>query len=743
MNPPCLKLPLLVIALLLCTLAGPHLLCAQENAQPVTIESVELGFGGTYKVGHWSPVKVIVSAGDRTVQVRPELSVPDGDGVQTFFVTPDRSTLQIPAGSRATIRAHVKPGRSDGELTVRLMDGDAEVASRVFPAGSFEKSLRSTDELIVAFGSPVGLADAVRKARRHRSREAAIQTVQSAEDAPIRWYGYDAVDWVVVTTSEVGAFERLTEEQFAAVDRWLQLGGRLVLCVGRRGGEIFAPGSRLARFAPGDSPEVISQRITSGLENYAGADDRLDSVGGQRARRFSVPMTAFRNVRGLVESEELGAAAGRLPTIIRSPYGLGQVVLVAFDPDLAPFDRWQGRPVMMARILQMAALDRRAEPDVEARIGRVAHLGYDDMAGQLRSALDQFQGVTRVRFSWVAGLIAAYILLIGPGDYLLLKKFRRMHWTWITFPVVTLAFCLIAYGLVGRLAGRQLHITQVDLVDVDVERSVLRGSSWTHVYSPVAQTFDFSLATSDVWSGSGGDSKGELLAWQGLPGEGLGGLDTTSASALFAESYRIRLPDAGQSAAAITDMPFEVSGSKSLSGTWWDQGHLSVDRELAVDGNGLLSGRLRNPLSIELSDCRVMYQNWIYPLAGVLVPGETVSFDGVSPRNLQWHLTRRRVIDTKDIGTPWDRSSLDIPRMMEVMMFYRAAGGETYTGLTHRYQGRIDLSDHLRGGRAILVGRGKAAASQLHRDGRPLRENYDRHWTIYRLIFPVDEPDGG
>jgi hypothetical protein len=413
-------------------------------------------------------------------------------------------------------------------------------------------------------------------------------------------------------------------------------------------------------------------------------------------------------------------------------------VFVAFDPDLTPFREWQGRSALMARILQMTSPDRNREPNVESRVGRVAHLGYDDMIGQLRCALDQFEGVTRIQFSWVAGLIAAYILLIGPGDYLLLKKFRRMHWTWVTFPLVTLAFCLIAYLLVGALTGNRLHINQVDLVDVDVESSVVRGASWTHVYSPVAQTFDLSLTTSPVRPGMQDVPQGTLLAWQGLPGEGLGGLDTASVSALFTEPYRILQPQATGEAAAIAGMPIEVSGSKSLLGQWWDCGDL-VDGEhtLQVDHNGLLSGQLYNPLSMELSDCRVLFQNWIYPLTGSLKPGGAVSFGGVSPRNLQWYLTRRRVVDTKDVGTPWDQAGLDVQRIMEVMMFYRAAGGETYTGLTHRYQAHIDLSDHIRCGRAILVGRAKAPATGLLRDGHSLAENYDRHWTIYRLVFPV------
>jgi hypothetical protein len=189
-------------------------------------------------------------------------------------------------------------------------------------------------------------------------------------------------------------------------------------------------------------------------------------------------------------------------------------------------------------------------------------------------------------------------------------------------------------------------------------------------------------------------------------------------------------------------MPIEVAGSKSLAGLWWTEASGTSTGGLTVDSNGLLNGRLSNPLDIELSDCAVLYENWIYPLAGSLSPRESVSFDGISPRNLEWYLTRRRVVDTKDVGTPWDPMGTDVPRIMEVLMFYQAAGGSTYTGLTHRYQPHLDLSDHLRSGRAILVGRGSTPASQWLRGGQSLAANYDRHWAFYRLIFPVHEPEG-
>ena len=44
-------------------------------------------------------------------------------------------------------------------------------------------------------------------------------------------------------------------------------------------------------------------------------------------------------------------------------------------------------------------------------------LAFDQMAGQLRSALDQFTKVRLVPFWVIVVLILVYLVLIGPGDY--------------------------------------------------------------------------------------------------------------------------------------------------------------------------------------------------------------------------------------------------------------------------------------------------------------------------------------
>jgi hypothetical protein len=121
--------------------------------------------------------------------------------------------------------------------------------------------------------------------------------------------------------------------------------------------------------------------------------------------------------------------------------------------------------------------------------------------------------------------------------------------------------------------------------------------------------------------------------------------------------------------------------------------------------------------------------------------GQRVQMAELPPLNLEARLTQRRVENTKDISTPWEPDSVDIPRIMQMVMFHESARGKNYTGLTHRYQPRLDLSEHVRLGQAVLVGRAEKPAARLGTSEMeaPAADAEDiTSYTWFRIILPVN-----
>jgi hypothetical protein len=85
--------------------------------------------------------------------------------------------------------------------------------------------------------------------------------------------------------------------------------------------------------------------------------------------------------------------------------------------------------------------------------------------------------------------------------------------------------------------------------------------------------------------------------------------------------------------------------------------------------------------------------------------------------------------------TPWNQSSADVPRILQMLSFYRAAKGQVYTRMAHRFQRGIDWSDHVTAGRAVLWGRSLDPGAELQLHGPSIAHRQD--WTYYRLLIPV------
>jgi len=445
-----------------------------------------------------------------------------------------------------------------------------------------------------------------------------------------------------------------------------------------------------------------------------------------------VPQLA--DVQGIVEVQE----SDDMPLVIRTPRGFGQIIFLATDLDHEPLSKWPDRPELVNRLLEPPVVPSDESPVSSA----VMQPGYRDMAGQLRSAMDRYDGVRMMPFWGVAVLIVVYLLLIGPCDYLFLRRIGRMRWTWITFPTVVVVFCLGAYGLAHYLKDDRVRVNQVDLVDIDVASKLVRGTSWVSIFSPKTETYDLTfrpnpaaLARLDT-----PDTR-VLLGWFGLPGEALGGMNPQATTLVAcSESYELS-PQLGQ----ISGMPISVRSTKCLTARWQAPMAAGIDADLTSRQQSL-SGTITSRLTFPLSDCLLAYDRWVYQI-DLIEPGKPIRIDSTVRRSeLRTLLTGQRVVaDAKkhsyhQESTPYDMSSRDVSYILQKMMFFEAAGGRRYTNLTNGYQRFVDLSELLKTGRAVLIAAvpDDHHGAELLRDGRPLDETKENRVTFYRFVLPVE-----
>ena len=528
-TPRHMRLGLLLVGLVTVSQAPPTMAEAKAIA---TIEEVRVGIDGAYKLGQWTPVQARIRAGAEAFRGRLIVQAADPNGVAAQHVGVE---FDIRADGVESVTTYVKFGQVASDLRVTAASSDGRYASRRVSAEQLPPALTTGQQLIMTLGNELSIAH-VKTTRNGADLERVVdRRITTLSDLPRHWLGYSSLDALLVTTSSDTDFAQIDAQQWAALRCWVELGGTVIACGATRAEAMFGPNGPLGWLLPGELEGVANQRQTTGIEQFAEASRRLDQVGAS-SFSFSLPMAVIRNPRGKVEATE-GFGAQQSAAVIRGSVGLGRVVFVAFDLDLSPFSQWPDQPRLLARLLGFALDEAGDDESVHAGLGPVTHVGFSDLSGQLRHALDQFSGVRLVPFSWIAGLMVAYVAIIGPLDYWLLRRWGRHEWTWLTFGSSVILFTALAVVLAHRWKGHEFRCNQVTLIDMDLASGMVRGTTWAHLFSP--RTSQIALQTQPRATFTWATPPQQATSWQGLPGDGFGGLDRRDRIETFKRPYQI------------------------------------------------------------------------------------------------------------------------------------------------------------------------------------------------------------
>ena len=687
----------------------------------MTIESV--GIQNHFKLGHWTDVTVKVTA-KGSLNGTLLVSARDGDNVPATYNCPE--TISLSGGESKLFRVRTKIGRATSGIAASIIDADGKVLSRSVKSNSELFAISPLRPLYLAVANseiqPL-ISEAIKLAFRgvEKDLQPEVLFIDSVLELPQNADALMSCEVVILPTGKLATFDLQKAE---CIQDWVRGGGQLLLTCGSNAGELLAENKPLAGIAPGKFTSTRSIFKSPALETFSSArDEKLVN-----ASRNSFKVSTF-ETSAVSHLNEDGSQI-----ILQHPVGFGQVITLTADIDTAPLSEWKYTGRLLSKVLERL-VDRKTEERGEVSKGTVTHIGYSDMCGQLRAALDQFNAVSLVNFTLVAFLSIVYILLIGPGDFFFLRRFlKRMELTWITFPIIALLFGGIAWAIFGQSKSNEILVNQVEVIDVDQESGQARGKMWAHLYSPNSQLVDLQYPNEPAKDFVEVSSN---LTWEGLPGNVIGGMSSQGFLSGGGDGYQLKSDIDGN--IDINELPIQVASTKSFTAEWSGKFEGQKSTGFTANSNSNLTGQFTNPFDHSLRDCVIMFGPWVYVLKGRLAPGATVSISEMTEKSTDSYLTRRKLVDGRDINTAWNSESKNIPRIMEILMFYNAAGGQGYTGLSQQFNRRSDLSAHLSLRRAIFVGRTKSAVHHISVNGEEASDaSYDKKWTFFRVVIPVE-----
>jgi hypothetical protein len=446
-------MPAAGLVLLLAALVLPA--APVRAASAVDIEARAL-VGGRYAVSGWAAIAVtLVNDGEPT---QGDLAAATEQGAVQRFV-------EMPAGARKVVMLYVKPEAFQRRITVQYREPngtvEAVVEVRVLEQssnqfaiigdgdGTLRPQLSAADEL----GLPAPLA-------------------LTAADIPERSEPIDGLSAIVWADDSAA----LTEGQRRAMERWVATGGQLLVV----GGPDWQ--SRTAGFT-----DLLP------LENLASVDGVPHGQLAAWSGTESPPAEAATISTGTLRDDARAIIRADDGTVIASmrSIGAGRVILLGTDLATDAYRGWEGSPSLWARLLPTSAL-------LDQFFGGFPMA--DEASNSMGSALSNLPSLEVPPAELLLIVIVAYILLIGPISYLVLRRMDRRELAWVTAPLLVVIFTACSFGIGTSLKGSAVVINQISLIRTSTAGGSATVESYAGIFSPDRSTYDLTVEADALMS---------------------------------------------------------------------------------------------------------------------------------------------------------------------------------------------------------------------------------------------------
>ncbi|HEX7897922.1 MAG TPA: hypothetical protein VF950_09195 [Planctomycetota bacterium] len=441
-------------------------LLAQAAQQPPKPPKQELqvsghaGFGGVVERGEWTPLTIdLDNRGEDDLDLVLAVTWGQSGGIQDS----DRPTLgtlygktgpvhrlkaSIAARSRKRLSLGVRAPRQD-RLNPWVFAESAKTGRTLAAGELLSRSLPAKQRLTVVVGAD-------------RLEGYSGFTAQAApEHLPEDWRAYAAVDTLVWLDAKASDFR--SDAQVNALRAWIEFGGRFIVA---RSSEIGLAGTPVADLLP----------VTLKGGRPLASLSALGPVGG------SVPEGATVVLDSVAERGGVRLVQDGMPLLVEGSVGAGTSIFVAFDPAKEPFAKWPGA----ARFWAWAAPTR---PAPEAAPNDFSYPPESIGAMSLATQAGTFPDVAPPAIGGLFVLILIYLVVVGPFDYFVLRKLKRLELTWITFPAYVVLFTLLILFAGGAFIERAAYQRELVVVDRSSDGARERRRALSAVLAPRNQRY--------------------------------------------------------------------------------------------------------------------------------------------------------------------------------------------------------------------------------------------------------------
>jgi len=424
---------------------------AQQSAPEMVVIA---GFDGICHSDSWCPLRVTLSNQGTDIEGILRAVVTDNSGIVERAGIYSQH-VSLPTHSHKATFLYLPPGMAGfgTQLEVQLVSDRQVLVSQVVSM----HTAAETDRLCgIVSSTPSALAFLSAIATSGGRTFVAELTLDALPPNPLSWEGLD-----LLVLNDVNTAVLQTSQQ-QALQTWLEHGGHLIVGGGSGALQTVSGIDELLPLTVG-APRSIDSLASLG--EWLGA--------GIAPGPYSVASTTAVVGEALVRQDQQVLVAAR-------PVGAGLVHFLAFDAGLNPFTTRQEDQIRLWSLL----IDEHTPGSQGLTIS-------DRYAAQ--NAVSAIPGIEPPSILQIGGFLLLYTLLVGPVNYLILRRIDRRELAWATIPVVVVIFTLLAYFTGFQARGRTPTLHCLAAVYVPTDSDSGRANQLVAIFSPLRTRYDLAL----------------------------------------------------------------------------------------------------------------------------------------------------------------------------------------------------------------------------------------------------------
>lgn len=451
----------LAAAMLMCLVLASGLV-VPARAAPAVQMLARAGFDGAGKAGGWVPVDIDLRNDGDDLDGEIQIVIQDGSanrGTYTLAPTVYSAPVVLPRRGRKHVRMEVRLPANSQKVRARLVQGEETLLEQDIQftrvsGGDLLCGILSRTASALEFLSTLDLPPPLRRARLARI---------DVGDIPSRPQLMGSLDCLVIDNIPTTA---LTDTQRDALRTWVANGGLLVV-----GG-----GGSWQKTFEGLPSDLLPVRVT----NTATVDD----LSGLAAFAREAPPAdgQYLASQAVITDGNSVVEQNGVPLLVGTRRGSGAVFYLGLDPAAEPLRSWPGSATIWRYILSHASTSQTLAPGGSTPFSNWGRIP--------RNALVDISPLAPPSPAPLVAILGLYALLVGPGNYLLLRRLGSPTWSLVTVPLLTLIAGLLAFGVAGANRDSDAILTKVSLVRALPDTPIAYSRTYAALLSRQQTSYD-------------------------------------------------------------------------------------------------------------------------------------------------------------------------------------------------------------------------------------------------------------